>query len=291
MHTVVNFSPELGSWITAHLDSGHTPTQLIEVMQAQQMEAAAAQAIMAAFVKARRNGHALPLQQVPLHVGVDTDALVHLPATHVINTHDRRITVTARAARPALALLSNVLSAAECAELIALARPRLHASTIVDRHSGADIISPTRSSQGMFFRLKENPFIAGLDRRLAEIMNLPLENGEGIQILYYPNGAGSAPHYDFLLPETDAVRASLARSGQRCSTLVCYLNEVEAGGETVFPETDWRIAPIPGNALYFEYVAADGTLDYRSLHASSPVQAGEKWVATKWMREKAFVSA
>ena len=29
--------------------------------------------------------------------------------------------------------------------------------------------------------------------------------------------------------------------------------------------------------------------DTRSLHGGAPVQAGEKWVATKWLREREFV--
>jgi len=28
--------------------------------------------------------------------------------------------------------------------------------------------------------------------------------------------------------------------------------------------------------------------DTRSLHGGSPVEAGEKWVATKWVRERRF---
>ena len=63
-------------------------------------------------------------------------------------------------------------------------------------------------------------------------MNLPLENGEGLQVLHYPTGAGSEPHFDYLQPTNAANRESIARSGQRVSTLVTYLNDVPAGGQT-----------------------------------------------------------
>jgi prolyl 4-hydroxylase len=143
----------------------------------------------------------------------------------------------------------------------------------------------------MFFRLEESDFIARLDRRISALMNLPLENGEGLQVLHYPQGAGSEPHFDYLAPTNAANRESIARSGQRVSTLVTYLNDVPAGGQTVFPQLGWAVSPLRGNACYFEYGDDAGRVDTRSLHASAPVVRGEKWVATKWMRQQRFVPA
>jgi len=218
---------------------------------------------------------------------VDTVALgARLGEGPVVETTDRRIRVAMRADAPVLAVLQDVLDAAECDALIALARPRLTPSTLVDPATGRDVASGLRGSLGMFFRPAETPLIARLDRRLAELMGLPVSHGEGLQLLHYPVGAGSAPHFDFLQPSNEANRASIARSGQRISTLVCYLNEVAAGGETDFPQRGWQVTPQRGQAVYFEYDEADE----RSLHASRPVRAGEKWVATKWMRERPFVS-
>jgi prolyl 4-hydroxylase len=122
-------------------------------------------------------------------------------------------------------------------------------------------------------------------------MNLPLENGEGLQVLHYPTGAGSEPHHDYLQPANAANRESIARSGQRVSTLVTYLNDVPAGGQTIFPALGIATSPLRGNAVYFEYADDAGRVDPRSLHASAPVTQGEKWVVTKWMRQRRFVSA
>jgi prolyl 4-hydroxylase len=183
-------------------------------------------------------------------------------------------------------VLQDVLDADECEALIALARPRLTPSTLVDPMSGRDVPSGLRASLGMFFRPAETPLIERLDSRLGTLMGLPASHGEGLQLLHYPVGAGSAPHFDFLQPVNEANRASIARSGQRISTLVCYLNDVAGGGETDFPQRGLQVTPQRGNAVVFEY---DGR-DERSLHASRPVLAGEKWVATKWMRERPFIS-
>jgi prolyl 4-hydroxylase len=186
-------------------------------------------------------------------------------------------------------VLSEVLDEDECARLIALAKYRLTPSTVVDPGTGMNVVAGHRSSYGMFFQLRENAFIATLDERISDIMNMPVENGEGIQVLYYPAGAQSAPHFDFLMPSNPANRASLECSGQRVSTLVTYLNDVEGGGETVFPAVGWTVAPRRGNAVYFEYCNSLNQLDHASLHAGNPVLAGEKWVATKWMRQRRFI--
>ena len=288
------FAPQLGAWIVENLDRGASPVALVQALQAQQMAADVAIAIMQAFVAARATGRPVPLDSLEWDAAAPPDFLCDTPrlaAGGTIQAIDRCVQVLARAQRPALALLGGVLNADECAELIALARDRLVPSTLVDVDSGHDVVSAQRRSFGMFFRPAENALIARLDRRLAALMNLPPENGEGLQVLYYPNGGGSAPHFDFLLAANPANRASLARSGQRVATLVTYLNTVEGGGETVFPQVGWAVSPQPGHAVQFEYCNRLGQLDAASLHASAPVTRGEKWVATKWMRERRFVPA
>ena len=210
-----------------------------------------------------------------------------LLATMVSERMDTRV---ASHAHPTLALLAGVVSADEAEQLIALAEPRLRPSTVVDPTTGTDRAEPHRTSLGMFFRLNESDFIARLDRRLSELMNLPLENGEGLQVVYYPTGALNAPHFDFLIPSNEPNRASIARSGQRLSTLIVYLNDVQSGGETVFPKLGWSVTPKLGHGVYFEYASARGELDDGSLHAGNPVLSGVKWIVTKWMRERRFVA-
>lgn len=296
MTTVVRFSPELGPWIQQHLDSGQVPADIVEEMQRQKMAPEAARAIVAAFVQARAAGRPAPRDMVELPrqdgavpaYGYETP---RLRTGTAIATSDRTVRVAARAAQPQLAVLTDVLSAEECARLIELARPRLAPSTIVDPQTGRDVVTGLRGSFGMFFRPLEDAFIARLDRRIAEVMNLPVEHGEGLQVLHYPQGAGSAPHFDFLVPSNPANVASIARSGQRVSTMVSYLNDVPEGGETVFSEAGWAVSAQRGHAVYFEYCNSLDQLDHASLHASSPVLRGEKWVATKWMRQRPFRSA
>jgi prolyl 4-hydroxylase len=296
MSSVVRFSPDLGAWIQGNFDRGAGAEALVTEMQRQRMPEHAARAIVAAFARARATGASPPVDHIEMEDAQQAvaDYVYETPilaAGTRIATSDRVVRVAARAARPMLAVFNDVLAADECAQLIELARPRLKPSTIVDPITGRDVVAGTRASLGMFFRLQENPFIAKLDRRISELMNLPLENGEGLQILHYPEGAGSDPHFDFLVASNPANQTSIARSGQRVSTLVTYLNDVPAGGQTVFPEAGWAVSPQRGNAVYFEYCNSRGQVDHASLHASAAVERGEKWVATKWMRQRRFVSA
>jgi len=291
MSTVVRFSPDLGRWLTHNLNAGQMPQALVATMRKQGMNERAAQAIVAAYLDARQRGGPLPADAIELPDEAPSKPVARLaPGTRILAA-DREIVVHSRGEDPVFAALGNVVDAHECKALIEMAKPRLAPSTLVDPMSGRDVVSDKRASWGMFFRLGENDLVARLDRRLSALMNLPLENGEGLQLLYYPTGAGSEPHHDYLAPTNAANRESIARSGQRVSTLVTYLNDAPEGGQTVFPQLGLAVSPIRGNACYFEYCDGNGRVDARSLHASAPVTRGDKWVMTKWMRERRFVPA
>jgi prolyl 4-hydroxylase len=292
MNMVVKLSPELRGWILHNLSRGCAPTDLINNMVRENFAPHIAQGLIAAFVQARHSGAPPPEDAVTLEVPAPEYhyETSRLAVGNVIRTADRDIEVVMRLEQPRLAVLSNVLSATECEQLIELSRDRLSPSTVVDPTSGANSVAEHRNSYGMFFRLQETPFIAMLDQRIAEIMNSPVERGEGLQVLRYGPGTQSTPHFDFLIPSNPTNEASLARSGQRIASLVIYLNDVVAGGETVFPEVGLSVSPRKGHAVYFEYANSRQQVDYLSLHAGAPVLEGEKWAVTKWIRERRFIS-
>jgi len=293
MSMVVNIKPQLRDWIERNLDRGCPPEQLIEGMIAQRFEPPVAKGLVHAFVDARRTGRSLGSDSVRIDLpdAAYVDDRPRIGAGNSIRLADRVISIVARSSRPIIVVLANVMSADECAELIALARPRLTQSTVVDPDTGETSVAAYRDSDGMFFRPCETPLIAELDARFARIMNLPIEHGEGLQVLHYSPGTRYTPHHDFLVPGSAATDASLRRSGQRVSSLVTYLNDVPSGGETLFPHAGLSICPQRGNAVYFEYCNSRGHVDAASLHGGAPVTDGEKWVVTKWMRERPFVPA
>jgi prolyl 4-hydroxylase len=138
----------------------------------------------------------------------------------------------------------------------------------------------------MFFRRGETALIARIEARLARLLNWPEENGEGLQILHYQPGTEYKPHYDYFDPSEPGTPSILRRGGQRVATVVMYLAEPERGGGTTFPDVHLEVAPKRGNAVFFSYDRPHPAT--RTLHGGAPVLAGEKWIATKWLRQQRF---
>jgi len=138
----------------------------------------------------------------------------------------------------------------------------------------------------MFFQRGEFPLVARLEERIAALVDWPVENGEGLQVLRYRPGAEYKPHYDYFDPAQPSSAAILARGGQRLASLVMYLNTPVRGGATTVPDVALDVMPVRGNAVFFSYDRPHP--DTRSLHGGAPVEEGEKWVATKWLRERRF---
>jgi len=288
MATNIRLSSELQGWITHNLGRGCRPADLVTSMVSQKFEPRVAEAVINAFVAGA------PVVADALQIELEeTEYLYATPRLargNVLDAGDREVAVLLRLEQPMLAVLGGVLSDDECQQLIELAQPRLARSTVVDPLTGVNAAADYRNSEGMFFRLEETSLISRLDRRISRLMNAPVENGEGLQVLRYGVGGHSAPHFDFLLPSNATNEASLVRSGQRMSTLIVYLNDVAAGGATVFPKIGVAVTPRRGNAVYFEYANSRQQLDGKSLHAGAEVIAGEKWAMTKWMRTRRFVA-
>jgi len=210
---------------------------------------------------------------------------------NLIRTPDREVRVTLRLDRPVVVFLDDVLSLDECDELVERSRDRLTRSTTVDPTDGKDAVIEARNSEGTFFHLNADPFVAKLDHRIAALMNMPVENGEGLQILHYRTGGQYTPHYDFFKPDEPGSQPHLANGGQRVSSLVIYLNDVADGGATIFPELHLQVGPKKGGAVYFEYCNSRNQIDAMTLHGGTPVLKGEKWIATKWMRQNRYCQA
>ncbi len=287
-------TPELLAWIASESARGCTRSATYGAMlKAGWSPVSAALALQLTPQESRALGltaDALPPQgTVPAAVPVPQPVLMPLAGVSnawVVDGGDGAVAVLQRHDEPPVIVFSQLLSADDCAALIEAARPRLSASLTVDITTGGEELHPDRTSQGMFFARGETPVVARLEARIAALLGWPIENGEGLQVLRYPPGAQYRPHYDYFDPAQPGTPAILARGGQRVATLIVYLQTPDRGGATVFPDIGFRVAPVRGNAVFFSYGQAHPAS--RSLHGGEPVTHGEKWIATKWLREREF---
>jgi prolyl 4-hydroxylase len=187
---------------------------------------------------------------------------------------------------PRVVVLGGFLSHAECDELTELARVRLARSETVQLDTGGSEVNEARTSEGMFFNRGENEMCQRIEARIAAMLDWPVENGEGVQVLRYKPGAQYRPHYDYFDPAQPGTPSILKRGGQRVATVVMYLNTPGRGGATTFPDVHFEASPVKGNAVFFSYDRPHPMT--RSLHGGAPVIEGEKWVATKWLRQGRF---
>ena len=197
-------------------------------------------------------------------------------------------------------LFHNFLTPEECDHMIALASPSLERSGVVADAEGNSAISEVRTSKGMFLSRGQDQMIRDIERRVARWTLLPVANGEGFQILRYTSGQHYDGHYDYFFDKNSA-----GNGGNRFATVLIYLNDVEEGGETVFPNIPaaggsngpefsecarhhLAAKPKKGNAVLFHSITTTGELERRSLHTACPVLKGEKWSAPKWIHQERY---
>ncbi len=279
-----SLNADLKRWLQASIEAGHEGEALQQALRAAGYDSGfATEAVGAALARLRPAAAAAARAQPPAEPFA-------APANSVA-TGDRTVEILLTLGSPRIVLFGNLLSGEECEEMIVASRRRLQRSTVVNAETGDYDVHADRTSNGTHFERGENPLVARIEKRISELIGCPVDNGEPLQILHYLPGAEYKPHYDYFdaaQPGNDRV---LATGGQRIATLVMYLNDVEAGGSTVFPALGLDVFPRRGSAVYFAYTSATGETDARTLHGGSPVVAGEKWIATKWLRQRRYGAA
>ncbi|HEY3699739.1 MAG TPA: 2OG-Fe(II) oxygenase, partial [Spongiibacteraceae bacterium] len=268
MGSITEVTPAWEQWIVTNIERGVPVPSLIEEMVRKNFDIVAAtsavmrlapSSVLAANSVLAKSTIAVPAYKFPIPVGYEQHydnyryQQERIAPENSIDIDGHCVRVLARVSEPDIVVFENILSAQECDQLIALSRPKLQRSTIVENQTGVEKVIDERSSEGTFFLREENVFLRMIEQRLSRLMQLPLENGEGIQILRYAIGAEYKPHYDFFPPENIGSAVHIKKGGQRVATLIIYLSDAESGGETIFPEIDFAVAPRKGGGVYFSY--------------------------------------
>lgn len=267
--------------IVAQARSGQPPEALLKPLLdegwAENDAIAAVETAVRDWVEAGGRDAGLP-PAVPVPSPVD------LNGASVLRVGQRDVTVLANLMLPRVVVFGGLLSHEECDEFVELSRPKLQRSTILDPDTGGDAVHVDRTSAGTHFARGGTALVRTIEARIATLLDWPLEHGEAMQVLRYGPGAQYRPHHDYFDPAWPGSTKQLARGGQRVASLVMYLNTPTRGGATTFPDAHLEVAAVKGNAVFFSYDRPHPMT--RTLHAGAPVVEGEKWIATKWLRER-----
>ena len=276
MSSKISHSDSLREWIQSTAASGHDIEQIIEMMLRAGYQPRQARLLVAKILNR-------PAVAMDLATDQRNGRRTRHPEPPMQTVDGKRVDISVCVDTPPIRVLEGLMDVDECEQLIELARPRLDRSRTVNK-SGDDQVDKARTSQGMFFQVGETPLIQRIEQRIAGLVDVPAHYGEGLQVLHYLPGQQYEPHYDWFNPQHHGYKALTSKSGQRVASIVIYLNTPAAGGGTHFPKAGVTVTARRGAAVYFAYEEGDT----ESLHAGLPVLEGEKWIATKWVRELPF---
>lgn len=187
---------------------------------------------------------------------------------------------------PTIETISALLDPMECSHLAVMSMPHLKPSRVISDAQSARV-TDGRSSEGMSFHHGLRDMVTtNIIKRLCVIAGGEFSHTEGLTVLMYRPAAQYRVHPDYFPVDSAGGQRQLENGGQRIKTLICYLNEVEAGGETEFPDLGIKVKPEPGSVVYFENADSDGKPYTNSRHAGLPVISGSKWISTLWLRQR-----
>ena len=176
--------------------------------------------------------------------------------------------------------LKHFMSDAECDAMIRLIDADLRPSTITVYAEGF------RTSYTSDLSMRKDSLIRAVDERIAAMLGIALPYSEGIQAQRYEVGQEFKAHTDYFKPNTPEYDIHASRKGNRTWTFMIYLNDTPKGGGTKFVNLDKTFYPKRGMAVIWNNLHADGTPNADSIHWGMPVEEGEKYIITKWFRER-----
>ncbi len=190
---------------------------------------------------------------------------------------------------PRVYTIRNFLTRPACDWLIKTSRKSLTRAPVQKASGGGgfEVDGARSNSVAGTSAMQPDLVIQMANLKIAATLGLPLVHQEPTNILHYARGERYAPHFDFISEHEEAGFSQELRTiGQRAATFLVYLNDGYEGGETDFPRLGWRFKGNVGDALVFWNLSANGERELMSLHEGMAVTRGEKWLLSKWVRQR-----
>lgn len=162
---------------------------------------------------------------------------------------------------PIIISINNLLSSDECQE-------------IIDDNDGYRYVKNSNKITNLPIDKSSVEKIISLVDELSNKLKIhlvPINND--IKLIYYPIGTGFNIHNDGISYN----KTLFNQIRQYQYTMLIYLNNVEVGGETYFPELKLKVKPHIGNCLIYSN-CHQNKIDYRSKHGSLTTVSGPKFV-------------
>ena len=190
---------------------------------------------------------------------------------------------------PTIYTIDNFLNEEECNHIKMMSLPKLEDSVVSDSNGG--VKSKGRTSKTCWLKHESDDVIKQISTRISRQINIPIENAEQFQVVFYGETNEYRQHYDSW--EHDNSEKSLRcmkYGGPRIMTALLYLNTVEEGGDTRFTKLNINVNAIKGRLLVFENTynnVPSNSVRFKHImseHAGMPVLKGEKFITNLWFR-------
>ena len=170
-------------------------------------------------------------------------------------------------------VLNNFLTPEECQAIIKTASDQGLTRSEVGGTLDSEV-SKVRTSWQVYLD-HTHPAVDAVVSKAEKYLGKPRTMFEhSLQVARYTKGQKYEAHYD---SDEETPYEEL-----RSDTLLIYLNDVEKGGHTSFPEVGIKIKPSTGKAVHWKNIE-DGKILPCAYHGAMPVVSGEKWICTVWV--------
>lgn len=178
-------------------------------------------------------------------------------------------------------LAADFLSPEECAQLVAMIDADVRPSTSLSAAA-----RPSHRTSETCLLPTSHPLVAEVETRIADLLGIATSHSEALQGQRYMPGQQFKMHNDYIAAGQPYSEKIASEGGQRTWTAMVYLNAPATGGQTRFPRAGVEIAPRTGALLTWNNLDRQGMPNPYSHHEGAMVEAGAKYVLTKWFRER-----